>query len=692
MNKGFRFLLTFTSMLFLASCNTRGIEESSQSTVVTTYRTVSFVSNGGTEYEDIRVKDGDSVRLPTPEREDHEFLGWYDNANFTGEVYNGIFTPVEETTTFYAEWKRLVEIYTVHFEWDGIEDLTVRSDDNVITLPTIEQYGHRFNGWMLSESGEVYVGEYTVTSNVTFYPSFTEISYLYLYVNEGTDHTRLEYALNSTIELSSLPTPEPYLDDGYPCPFLKWIYQSGLDAEETIQLGSEPTILIAVYDHTGAPQKLNLTDLGDGSYQTTGRGVKAFYEAESVRGIWSMDLALYKMNGGAAGITFRMTDSGADYAFEDLGTSYICATISPSGALQIGAVDHGSWSTVKTIALSDLPTAFQEKYDALNYIETTITVFSEPTSFTIYLDQEPVYTNADSTLLSQVAYQGTGFGYRSSASGYTISNFLYEMGKVIQLDANGGDPFVGETYYWDKAKVVALPTPTTSVPNRVFDAWHYDQACTQPVDLTDPHFTDETILYASYRLPTSSVPVDNGDGTVTLNARTACLCEEVTYQNYSVETDLTFTKGGNGSFGLFIRGNIKGDDSYEAGNSYIAIQMWPVSNTFQFSKTGNGANFSHQSVTSVMTGETVKSPISSDQYFSEAWLAKYNAAPSGEPFTFNLKVVDANGVLDIYFDGEKHFTIEDTSTLFEGLDGMGIGYKTSHTNAMFTTPIVTEIV
>jgi len=43
----------------------------------------------------------EGLRLPKPKRENYEFIGWYDNPNFTGEVYTHIKNNVY---TFYARW------------------------------------------------------------------------------------------------------------------------------------------------------------------------------------------------------------------------------------------------------------------------------------------------------------------------------------------------------------------------------------------------------------------------------------------------------------------------------------------------------------------------------------------------------------------------------------------------------------
>lgn len=47
------------------------------------------------------VEHKEGARLPKPKRENYEFIGWYDNPNFEGEVYSNLKNNV---TTYYARW------------------------------------------------------------------------------------------------------------------------------------------------------------------------------------------------------------------------------------------------------------------------------------------------------------------------------------------------------------------------------------------------------------------------------------------------------------------------------------------------------------------------------------------------------------------------------------------------------------
>ncbi len=241
MKKGLKFLLAIPFLLLISGCNTKGDGKD---------HLVSFESNGGTQYKEVVVKSGEAVKLPEPTKDNNNFLGWYDNVDFQGKSFSGVYKPSSDVT-FYAKWAEIVKTYRVHFEYEGVADMLVRVDNNVITLPKVEKYGSHFNGWRLvdKEGSEVYDGEFTVQSNLTFYPSFSDVHYLYLYLNECCDVIRLEYEPRSTVLISALPTPAPYIVNNVSYPFVKWVLQSGQDAPAEISLSKTPTILIAVYNH-----------------------------------------------------------------------------------------------------------------------------------------------------------------------------------------------------------------------------------------------------------------------------------------------------------------------------------------------------------------------------------------------------------------------------------------------------------
>lgn len=70
--------------------------------------TVTFEVNGGEAIEAQRTSGG-SITLPEPERQEYDFLGWYDNADFDGEPVQSPYKPTSDIT-LYARWEHSVDI------------------------------------------------------------------------------------------------------------------------------------------------------------------------------------------------------------------------------------------------------------------------------------------------------------------------------------------------------------------------------------------------------------------------------------------------------------------------------------------------------------------------------------------------------------------------------------------------------
>ena len=69
-------------------------------------RIYSFNTNGGTTVAPVASKY--AVELPVVTKADHVFVGWYDNAQFTGEPLTGAYYSTTKTT-LYAKWMTQAE-------------------------------------------------------------------------------------------------------------------------------------------------------------------------------------------------------------------------------------------------------------------------------------------------------------------------------------------------------------------------------------------------------------------------------------------------------------------------------------------------------------------------------------------------------------------------------------------------------
>ena len=684
MKKFHKFLVILSSLCLLTGCQVKNTPSGESSHVVYQKRIIKFESNGGTTYADVVAEHGEQVRLPVPLKKGYNFEGWYNNRHLMGTKYEGIYTPTQSSITFYAKWESSKIV--LHFEDSGVQDI-VLNEPETITLPEGKKYGYRFEGWKLDPSStDLITGEYNATESTTFYGQFHKVNYLYMYLNNSADYRVAEYEPGATITLADLETPEDFVIDGKNCPFVKWVDEdTGEDLPAQITLNKEETCIKAVYDTTGIPLKVLIEEVEPGVWKTKGKGVKAFYDDGTHTGIWSMDITAPKSVSGATGLTIRLSTSGRDYAFEDPGTSYISITYSgSSGAIQVGKVINGSWGVVKTLAFDTLPATYQAKINSTNQPTVNLMAVSNEYSFAIYLDGEKIYTNSDAGLLSQVP--GTGFGYRSSAKGYYLSNLTFDKGKKIRLDTNGGIP-MDDVFYYDGGDEIVIPDAVTNEPNKVFDGWYYEKECINRVDFSTLVVTDNTILYAGWRAPTNQYLVSTGVGSYKLTAKTAVNIVNDAPERYSVEGDLTFKKAGGGSFGFILRSNITSDNSYETGNSYLACQMLPNNGGFQFSNYLD--SFNHLGgLYCVKDGSTVTSPAALSK-LPDSWRTKYNAASSGDALTVNLKVVETGNGLEIYIDNVLAFTTD--ASPFTGLIGRGVGFKTSQSNVTCANFAVTTI-
>ena len=154
------FLLIAVSALFtLTSCNKEDEAPSKYE--------VSFSTDGGTMYYSIRAFEGDTITLPTPEKEGYEFLGWYDNASTAGDALADTYT-ISSNVTLYAKWDAYQG--TIKFESNGgttYNDLEFFAQK--VEIPTPKKEGFVFGGWYKSEdfAGDIVSGTILPKTDMT---------------------------------------------------------------------------------------------------------------------------------------------------------------------------------------------------------------------------------------------------------------------------------------------------------------------------------------------------------------------------------------------------------------------------------------------------------------------------------------------------------------------------------------------
>ena len=131
-----------------------------------------------TGYDDVIIPDatvagGVLATVPVPEKEGAEFIGWYEDAEFTKPFDN---TNITSDMTVYAKWKAT---HTITFNSNGgsaVEPIT--TSDESITLPTApKKDGCTFIGWFKdAELTEPFDGT-GITSDMTVYAKWFEAVY-----------------------------------------------------------------------------------------------------------------------------------------------------------------------------------------------------------------------------------------------------------------------------------------------------------------------------------------------------------------------------------------------------------------------------------------------------------------------------------------------------------------------------------
>lgn len=121
--------------------------------------TVTFDSQGGSDVESVKVKEGTVAELPTPTYEGHTFEGWFT------EPEGGtclVSLKVSANMTLYAQWTKDSEPVvktTITFDYnDGTNatrKITATAGTELTTLPIAARHGYIFDGWFdTPENGE----------------------------------------------------------------------------------------------------------------------------------------------------------------------------------------------------------------------------------------------------------------------------------------------------------------------------------------------------------------------------------------------------------------------------------------------------------------------------------------------------------------------------------------------------------
>jgi uncharacterized repeat protein (TIGR02543 family) len=191
-------------------------------------RTVTFDLNGapGTAPTHPAVPSGSTITPPSPPptRTGWGFVGWYRNAEGTGEAWDFVTNTVTSNLTLYAHW---TPIYTVTFDLHGAPaqaptQTAVLTCGTITDPPKPTRTGWGFVGWYRNAEGTGTKWNFstnTVKENITLYAKWTKRSYTVTFrSNYGSDAEYDDF--KQTVKYEELvkkpyPDPAPPRTDGY---------------------------------------------------------------------------------------------------------------------------------------------------------------------------------------------------------------------------------------------------------------------------------------------------------------------------------------------------------------------------------------------------------------------------------------------------------------------------------------------
>ncbi len=150
--------------------------------------TVILNPNGGTvDPENVTVLEGTEIGLlPTPEKELHDFVGWYTGID-TGILIESSYIPQGDMEIF-ARWNKK-PTYTIKFETDTnttLDDKEILQGNPIGSIEAITKTGMFFDGWYLENTFNTKVNEYYVPeSNITLYAKWITTTFPKVFEQTG---------------------------------------------------------------------------------------------------------------------------------------------------------------------------------------------------------------------------------------------------------------------------------------------------------------------------------------------------------------------------------------------------------------------------------------------------------------------------------------------------------------------------
>ena len=202
--------------------------------------TLTYVSNGGTEYAAETYKEGTEVAIDkTPTREGYIFKGWYADEALTQAVSK---VTMDSDKTVYAKWEKEIKNFTLTYVSNGgteyaAETYKEGTEVAIDKAPTRE--GYIFKGWYADEALTQAVSKVTMDSDKTVYAKWEKElkNFTLTYVsNGGTEFDPETYKEGTEVPLSKIPTRAGFS-------FLGWYADAALTQLVTkVTMDSDKTV------------------------------------------------------------------------------------------------------------------------------------------------------------------------------------------------------------------------------------------------------------------------------------------------------------------------------------------------------------------------------------------------------------------------------------------------------------------
>ena len=178
------------------------------------YYTLTYESNGGTQYDSETYSGGTTVSLDkVPAREGYDFTGWFSDQALTTPVTQVV---MDASKTVYAGWSPVVQEYTLTYESNGGTqyDSETYSDGTTVSLDKVPaREGYDFTGWFADQALTTPVTQVVMDTSKTVYAGWSPVVQEYTLTyesNGGTQYDSESYSGGTTVTLDKVPTREGY--------------------------------------------------------------------------------------------------------------------------------------------------------------------------------------------------------------------------------------------------------------------------------------------------------------------------------------------------------------------------------------------------------------------------------------------------------------------------------------------------